>query len=302
MSGATTAVLAVGLAALGALLFGLAAVRQHGAVRAVVGGPAATRPAGLGSVLRLVRSPRWLLGAGQAGLGGALHMTALTLAPITLVQPVGVLAVPVAVVRSALVQRRRPTRTQVLGTVLSTTGVLALTVVLLRAATRAAVLPPWSTAATTVAVVVLGALALVLLLGRVPAAVRGVGRSVVAAVLFGLGSALVRVLGQVVTTAPRHPSELVLAAALGLALALPLGVWSMQSAYVVSAPQVVVCCLTLLDPVAAIVVGRVLLGDGAAVGGTALLAALACGLCAAAGVVLLARHYPVEDRPAVVAS
>lgn len=44
------------------------------------------------TVWHLLRQPAWLYGALQATLAGASHIVALVLAPITLVQPVGVLA------------------------------------------------------------------------------------------------------------------------------------------------------------------------------------------------------------------
>jgi hypothetical protein len=287
-----SSVLAVALAAAGAVLFGLAAVRQHDAVRAVAG-PA---PSGLrqqvGAGLRLVRQPAWLLGGVQAGLGGGLHVVALTLAPITLVQPVGVLAVPVTVVVSALARHRRPGTVQVVGTVLTVVGVAALTVVLLLPASRPASLPSWSLVATGTGVVLVGTGGVALLLGRAPAVLRCVTRALVAAVLFGLGSVLVRTLGEVVATAADHPGALVLTALCGIALALPLGGWAVQSAYLFGPPQVVICCLTVVDPLTAVVGGRVLLQDGADVTGGILAAALGCGLVAVAGIVLLARGYP----------
>jgi hypothetical protein len=236
----------------------------------------------------------------QAGVGGALHVVALALAPITLVQPVGVLAVPVTVVVSALARRRRPARAQVLGTLLSVAGVAALTVVLLLPAAEPGVLPAWRTLAGGTGVVLVGGGAVAFLLGRgwAPGLLRCVSRAVVAATFFGLNSVLIRTLGEVVATAPGEATGLVVTSLLGLALALPLGVWAMQSAYLFGSPQVVICCLTLVDPLSAVVGGRVLLQDGATITGSIFVAALVCALAAAAGVVLLARDYPVERRAA----
>ncbi|SDU83279.1 hypothetical protein SAMN04488544_0659 [Microlunatus sagamiharensis] len=301
--------LAVGLATLGAVLFGLAAVRQHGAVRSTLSagrdrpsgpepGPAgrARLLAGWAVVRSLLRNRAWRVGVGQAGLGGVLHVAALTLAPITLVQPVGVLAVPVTVVRSALGRGRRPGAAQVVGAAVSVVGVAALTVVLLVPGTHAAVLPLWTTLAGAVAAVVGAAAVLSAALRRAPELVGCVARATSAAALFGLTSLLVRTLGQVATTRPGGWLPLTVVAVLGLASALPLGLWCTQGAYAVGAPQVVVCCLTLVDPVTAVVGGRLLLRDGAALGGVTLLLAVGCGLLAAVGVVLLAAHGPEAGR------
>ena len=292
-------VLAVALAAVGALFFGLASVRQHGAVRATAAHARASLWEQVVAGLRLVRQRSWLIGGVQAGLGGALHVVALALAPITLVQPVGVLAVPVTVVVTALARRRRPARTQVLGTLLSVVGVAALTVVLLLPVAQPATLPTWRTLATGAGAVLVGGGAVAILLGRAwaPPLLRCVSRAVVAAALFGLNSVLIRTLGEVIATPPTDSTGLVVTSVVGLAVALPVGVWAMQSADRFGSPQVVICCLTLVDPLTAVVGGRVLLQDGAAVTGPTLVVALACALVAAAGVVLLARDYPVDAVP-----
>ena len=295
----SASVLAVGLAALGALFFGLAAVRQHRVVRATAAPVRSTWRAQVGTGLRLVRQPAWLLGAGQAGLGGALHVVALTLAPITLVQPVGVLAVPVTVVAAALARRRRPAPTQVLGSVLSVVGVAALTVVLLLPAAEPATLPSSASLAVGTGAVLVGGGAVALLLGQTsaPPLLRCVVRAVVAAALFGLNSVLIRTLGEIISSPPEHLVGLVVTSLVGIALALPLGVWAMQSAYLFGSPQVVICCLTLIDPLTAVVGGRLLLQDGASVTGHILAGAVACAVVAAAGVVLLARDYPADVAP-----
>lgn len=293
---AASSVLAVAVAAVGALFFGLASVRQHRAVRATAAPTEAGRWEQVLAGLRLVRQRTWLVGAVQSGLGAALHVVALALAPITLVQPVGVLAVPVTVVVSALARRRRPARTQVVGTLLSVAGVAVLTVVLLLPATQPGTLPPWRTLAVASGLVVAAGVAVAVLLGRAwaPALLRCVSRAVVAAAFFGLNSVLIRTLGEVVASSPSDAVGLVVTALVGIAVALSLGVWAMQSAYLFGSPQVVLCCLTLVDPITAVIGGRVLLQDGAAITGPTLVAALACAAVAAAGVVLLARDYPVE--------
>ncbi|HEY0238845.1 MAG TPA: DMT family transporter [Friedmanniella sp.] len=292
-----SSVLAVVLAAVGAVFFGLASVRQHGAVRATAAPARSSLGAQVVAGLRLLKHPTWIIGAVQALLGGGLHVVALALAPITLVQPVGVLAVPVTVVASALARRRRPAPTQVLGTLLSVAGVAALTVVLLLPAAQPATLPAWRTLATGVGAVLVGGGVVVLLLVRASMLLRCVSRAVVAAAFFGLNSILIRTLGEVFAARPDHATGLVVTSLVGLGLALPLGIWAMQSAYLFGSPQVVICCLTLIDPLTAVVGGRLLLQDGATITGTTAAVAVVCALVAAVGVVLLARDYPVEPGP-----
>ncbi len=321
----TSTVLAIALAALGALFYGLASVRQHRVVRASVLAGRLTLRERLASGWQLVREPAWLVGAVQLGLGGAFHVAALALAPITLVQPVGVLAVPVTVVATAISLRRRPSRAQTWGTVLSVVGVAALSLVLLVPAVRPATLPPWGTLAIGMAAVLAGCAVVALLCfgAWAPRLLRCVSRAVVAAVLYGMNAVMIRALGQVVHGPPRPPHlpvpplpvpphgpppgvpvALVVTALVGIALVLPLGIWATQSAYLFGSPQVVTCCLILVDPLAAVIGGRALLHDGAAFTGPTLAAAVACSLVATVGVVLLARDHPgdlaADLLPAVV--
>jgi hypothetical protein len=294
----TAHVVAVLLATVGAVLFGLAAVKQHGAVRAgAEKGP--ERRQGARGMLRLLRDRTWLAGAAQAAVAGGTHVVALTLAPITLVQPVGVIAVPVTVVASAWRTGRRPSSTQILGSAMAVAGIAALTVLLLSPAAQPVVLPTWGVLGGTVlALVGLTALTVATPVAANRPRARVIALATLAALLFGLNSVLLKVIGEAVSSglvAADRPDLLV--AVLGIALALPVGLWAMQAAYLNGSPQVVICCLTLADPLTAVIGGYLLLGDGVDAGDATLVAALVCSLVAAAGVVVLSKEYPTEAPP-----
>lgn len=287
--------LAVTFAALGAVLFGLAAVRQHGAVQRTTtpGAPGFGNP--FRSFRALLGEPGWLIGTGQAMLAGALHILALALAPITLVQPIGVLAVPVTVLATAVKTRRRPRRSHIIGSVLSVGGVVALTVLLVIPARHALVLPSWGSlalpvlvlAATGVAVLTLGK-------GRRPL-VRCVLLATTAAALFGLSSILVRTVGHILTvSAPTADHRLLVTAVLGIAVTLPVGLWAMQAAYVSGSPQVVICCLTILDPLAAVLGGSLLLQETMVLTPSMMVAGVGCAAVAVAGVMSLSVAFPAD--------
>ncbi|WP_159797262.1 hypothetical protein [Puerhibacterium puerhi] len=303
MSGLTGTGTAIALAVVGAVCFAGAAVLQHHAVTApgpsvvpLDGGGRAGTPAGrprmgLRRLVQVVRHPRWLLGLGLAGAGTLVHAGALLLAPLRVVQPVGVLAVPAAVLLASLRTRRRPGTGVVVGVLLSVLGVVGF--VAASAGSTTSTPPPG--ASTLVAGLAVGVVVAAL-------AAVGVTRSGWAACLclatgaaaaFGLVSALVRAVSQAVAsgdvplTAPP-----VLAAAAGVVVALAAGGWLVQHAYTAGAPELVVACLTVVDPLVAVLLGAVLLGEGAATP-AALWAVLGLAAAsAAAGVVTLARHHP----------
>ncbi|MCW2809629.1 MAG: integral rane protein, partial [Friedmanniella sp.] len=291
-------VLAVVLAAAGAVLFGFAAIRQHGIVDSSARGEG-RRSLSRSMVREVVRHPDWLLGAAQGVAAIVLHTVALAFGPISLIQPVGVLAVPVTVAAESVRARRRPTRSAVLGAALSVLGIIALTLVLLAPESAVTVtVPGLRLVLVTVAVTLLLSLAVTALTRRASLPVRCTTLALTAATLFGLTSPLLRVIGHLVASGAAHGHLLLIAANVaGIALAAPLGMWLMQTAYVAGSPQVVICCLTLGDPVVAVAVGRLLLAEGAGLSVVTVVVALGCGLVAAVGVLLLSRSYPHDAVP-----
>ncbi|MCE7006808.1 hypothetical protein LWC34_28860 [Kibdelosporangium philippinense] len=81
--------LAVLLAVVAACCFALSVAMQHGAVQES------------GFSLRVLKSRRWLVGTSLAVLGAGLHVVALWLAPLVIVQPIGVLSLVLTVLFSA---------------------------------------------------------------------------------------------------------------------------------------------------------------------------------------------------------
>jgi hypothetical protein len=99
----------------GALAFQAAEARQEDTMRA-------------GHLLaRLARRPRWLLATGLAALGWPLQLAALSLAPVTLVQPTLAFGLVVLLVASALVLHEPIGRAEVAGALAIITGVVVLT-------------------------------------------------------------------------------------------------------------------------------------------------------------------------------
>src|SRR5689334_18106915 len=82
--------LAVTLAVFGAVCFALAARLQHDAVAAT------------GARASVLRQPRWLAGLALLIAGAGVHAVALGMAPLTVVQPIGVVAIGI----TALLDRR----------------------------------------------------------------------------------------------------------------------------------------------------------------------------------------------------
>ncbi len=286
--------LAIVLALLGAVCFAGAAVLQHGAVSAGSRRDEDDRPGkvlSLRGLREITRRPGWLAGLALAGGGSTLHATALVLAPLSVVQPLGVLAVPIAVLLTAMRTDRRPAPGVVVGVLLSIAGVA---VFVGAAAGNAVSSPPPDQATLIASLVVAGVVLALAALGFARSGwIRCVACATAGAAAFGLVSALVRAVSQSVIAGDVGPLELpVLAAVAGIAAAVLVGGWLVQQAFASGPPEVVIACLTVVDPIVAVLLGAVLLGEGAATPADTWLLLAGAAVTATAGVIALARHHP----------
>jgi len=288
---------AAGMALLAALLFAIAAVVQNVAVAEVVGG---SRPPVMGGshFRALARSRTWIVGVSITAFASVLHAGALVLAPVAVIQPIGVLSVPIAVVLAAWRTRMRPPDVVVTAVAVCLGAVVAF-VVLAEKGLGTAPTPRFVD--VVVAALATGALSGALALwaaARRSAWLRCAGFAAAGATAFGLVSALMRLIALHLSTGVNDLDDVgVWLPAVGIALALVGGGWAAQQAHAAGTPAVVVGCLTVIDPLVAVVLGITMLGEGGAttVGIAAGLVGLAAlGLGAA---LLLARSHP-EARQA----
>lgn len=287
--------IAIALAVLGAVCFACAAVLQHHAVStesAPLGDSGAGSAAlSLRGLLAVTRRPGWLLGLGLAAGGSALHAAALVLAPLSVVQPIGVLAVPIAVLVTAVGRGHVPAGGVFVGVLLSVGGVG----VFVATAASTAVSSPPPDRSTLIAGLVVALIVLVLAgVGLARSGwVRCVACAVAGAVAFGLVSALVRAVSQ--SVASGHVGVLdppVVAIVAGVGVSVLVGGWLVQQAFASGPPEVVIACLTVVDPIVAVLLGAVLLGEGSATPAETWLLLGTAAVIATAGVVALARHHP----------
>jgi len=269
---------AIGLAAAGACCFAGTVHLQHRAVHRAVAGPVLRLP-GIRAVLR---TPGWYAGIGLAGLGAVLHVLALTMAPLAVVQPIGVLTL----VLTVLLARTRLTPAVLAALAMSVAG-LAGFVALAATATSPALPAPG-----------IGTAQWALLVAAGPAAAaryaRGRARSLLSAlataVLFGFTSALVR--AAAVAPLGGGAAAVVVAEAVAATLA---GAWLLHQAYASGPAPVVAGATTIADPLSAVLIGVFAYGE-LTPGQLAVLAVP--GLVAVAGLVLLTRALPPPAAPA----
>ena len=282
----TTAV-GIVLALLGAVCFAVAATLQHHAVQAATG----SERFGVHTFRRLLRQPRWLTGMGLAASGVGLNVAALFLAPVSLIQPVGVLAVPLAVLLAARKRRALPSAGLTVGVLMSVLAIAGYVALAAHTTVGERGVPASLAVAGVIAagtVAVLGLLA-----AQGPRSLRCLASAAGGAVSFGVMTVLVRVLTQQVVAGPAtllQPTTAVLL--VGVVTALVAGGWLVQQAFSSGPAELVLACLTVLDPLVAVLLGTLLLREGGGITTPTVWAMTGCGVVAAVGVVTVGRQHP----------
>ncbi|MBC7269191.1 MAG: DMT family transporter [Streptomyces sp.] len=273
-------------AALIAVLLSLLSAGAY-AVAAVAQERLASRTARPG-VLRLFGRRAWWWSVLLNATGALLHVVALRYGPLTVVQPLGALTLVAAVPLGARIARRRVSAVEWRGTGLTLLGLGALLLTASGPAPDDVLSVPEALAVSATTAALIGALAW-------PGARPGLRHATASGIASGVASALTQTVTVAATdrTGPLLSVQTVGVALLVAAFATA-GLLLAQTAYRggLGAPLAVV---TLANPLAAALIGVVLLGERLRGGVAGVLLALTGAALASWGVVLLSRAGP---RPA----
>jgi drug/metabolite transporter (DMT)-like permease len=283
-----TTALPVLLALVSACCYATAAVLQR--LETDRGGASAT---GRSFLRGLLRRPLWWVALAVLGLGAAVHVVALGVGPVAVVQPIGVLALVLALPIDARVRRRRVAWREWSGAGLVVVGLVAVLAALRHS--RRPPAPGLVPFVITVALV-LGVVGVLLAAGARPRLrSRGVITAVGAGACMGTASVAVHVaIGGLTGSGQRDLA--VGGAALAAALILPvLGLGAQQFAYRDGGLDGPLAALTITDPLTAGLIGLTLLQERPPVGPTLVVLAVLGTATAVAGLIFLART-PDPDR------
>jgi drug/metabolite transporter (DMT)-like permease len=295
-------VLAIGLALLSAVLLAVGTQLQNGAVgdqkKAALSGRSHLK---LGQLAGLFRRPQWLTGLALTIGALALQFTALLLAPLILVQPIGAIALVITSLLNARITKTKLNKASILAIVLCTTGLGAFVVM----AANFAKEPPIDDNALLL--ILLMAILLITTFGYIFA--RGASRFkpitfiIGAGALFGFVATLTKVVvkrlfqqdgfNRIVNFEAELVTDgLTLLALLCMLAAGFLGAWFVQNAYASGPPDLVVAGLTVIDPLVAVSIGIVLLNEAMNAPLPVVLGFLASGAMSVIGVFLLSKVHP----------
>ncbi|RSM90716.1 hypothetical protein DMH04_04470 [Kibdelosporangium aridum] len=244
------------------------------------------------TVSELVRVPVLWLAIGLNGLGAALHVASLNFGPLSLIQPLGVLTLVIAVPLAALTARRKPTRLELTGMTYTVLGLTGLALIITTSG-KADTLTSFELVALIIGTVVL--VTVLAFLGRRPGA-STLWEAVAGGVAFSVCSALCQTL--VVTVGDSGAEALLwpttIFAMIAVATFAIVATILTQRSYRngLSAPLAVT---NLVNPASATIIGVALLGENLATSNFEIVLAIICGVLSGYGVAQLARARDVAE-------
>ncbi len=283
--------LAIIIVVFASFLFAGGSTIQHLAVSRSVDKTAENRSMGPGQIWDLVRNPRWLLGLATVAAGASMHIVGLMMAPVTVVQPVGILAVPWAVLLAAKIHHFRPGRAIWGAVALTIIGIVVFTLFSASTAAPDTELPP--TRIVVASLIVFAAGGVLGYLGRFGSpAIRCLMWASGGSFFYGLSSAMVKTVSELVRAGDFAGRPLFWTVVGFLMVCYVVGGWMIQQGYANGPAEIVVGSMTTTDPIVAVTFGMAVLGEGARLGFPEALGMLVSGAIAVAGVVVLSKYHP----------
>lgn len=287
-------VIGIPIALVGAIFLSLGAQFQHRGVTKVEAASVLQTTKGLTvrQLGSLLRRPSWVLGTLMLGLAIVLQLTSLGFAPLIVVQPLGAIALVITAILNARVSRVRLNRQSVRAIGLCVGGVALFVTIAAFTAVDQRITQTQLIVILVILAVVLAALgaAFAFLRGRFTAIFYILG----AGVLYGFVATLAKV---VINRIQQGDFEwLTVTCVVALLAAGGLGAYFVQTAYSSGPPDLVIAGLTVVDPMVAVGIGIIVLGEASQAPWYASVLFVIAGAVAVYGVFDLAKHHPQSQR------
>lgn len=205
----------------------------------------------------LLARPSWVIGTLMLGLAVAFQLTSLYFAPLIVVQPLGAIALVITSIVNSRVNHVQLNRKAIIAIVMCVGGVFLFVGVAAFTAVSRPVSDRQLITILVILVVVLAAAAVVF--GLMRARIRAVFYVLMAGVLYGFVATLAKVV--LARLQEAHFEWLTALCVVGLLAGSALGAYFVQNAYASGPPDLVIAGLTVVDPMVAVAIGILILGE-----------------------------------------
>lgn len=282
--------LGIPLALAGAVFMSLGAQYQHRGVEKVerLSGSDGASGLSMSQMKGLFTRPSWIAGTLMLGLAIVCQLAALSQAPLMVVQPLGAIALVITTLLNARISGHSPTRKSIIAIVCCVGGIFLFVFFAAIYATEKQITDTelfTILAILLVVIIVLGACWLVLR-QRMRALFYVIGAGVLYGFVATLAKAVISRIGA------GDFDWITLVCVIALIAAGAVGAYFVQTAYSSGPPDLVIAGLTVVDPMVAVLIGMVVLGEAAASPPWVLVIFGVAGAIAIWGVVNLARYHP----------
>ena len=295
-------ILAITLALISAVLLAVGTQLQNGAVgdqkKAALSGRSHLK---LNQLVQLLKRPQWVTGLGLTLVALVMQFTALLLAPLILVQPIGAIALVITSILNAKITKTKLNKPSILAIVLCTTGLGAFVVMAHQVAEEPAIDDNNLMIILAMAITLIATFGFIFYIGA--SRFKPLTFILGAGALFGFVATLTKVVvkrlfqqdgfNRIVSFQAELVTDgLTLLALLCMIAAGLLGAWFVQNAYASGPPDLVVAGLTVIDPLVAVSIGVVLLNEAMNAPWPIMLGFVASGVMSVIGVFLLSKVHP----------
>jgi hypothetical protein len=280
----------VPIALVGAVFLSLGAQLQHQGVTRVEVSHGDGEKAGLSirQLMHLLARPSWVIGTLLLGLAIVFQLTSLGFAPLIVVQPLGVVALVITAVLNARISKIKLDRHAIRAIAMCVSGVGIFVAIAAVYAIEREITEVQLLIVLGILGVVLAAFALAFVFAR--QVVGAMFYIIGAGVLFGFVATLAKV---VINRILNNNFEgLTVVAIVALLASAALGSYFVQTAYSVGSPDLVIAGLTVVDPLVAVLIGVIVLGEASLIPPGFMITAVIAGVIAILGVLQLAKHHP----------
>ena len=302
-------IVAIGLALLSAVALAIGAQLQNDAIgiqkKAALSGRSHVS---FRQLLDLLKHPRWITGLAISGFALILQFTALLLAPLILVQPIGAIALVITSILNARITKTKLNTASIYAIALCTAGLGAFVLMAHQVSVEPEIVDSNLLLILGMAIFLIAIFSYIFFSGA--SRFKPLTFIVGAGVLYGFVATLTKVVvkrlfnqdgfHRIVTGSFQWETDsLTLLALISMLAAAFLGGWFVQNAYASGPPDLVVAGLTVIDPLIAVSIGVVILNEAMNAPLPIMLGFLASGAMSVTGVYLLSKVHPqVATKPA----